>query len=348
MKIALILASNCWFSPYLNLYTSILDSNGINYDIISWNRDLSEPETPTTFSDKRQSNNKLKNYINYVSFVKSILYKNKYDKLIVFSPQIALLLSKTLILKYPKRYAIDYRDLSIEQNQLIKPLYSQLLNHSGLNVISSPGYKKYLPPANYIISHNINNKIAKSAIGKYHINKANPIKILTIGSIRDYESNIDVINGIANITNFELYFVGKGIASDKLQNYVKHRHIKNVFFSGYYTKKDEPTYIIDASLLNIFYPQIKSHISALSNRFYNSLIFKRPMIVTKHSIQGDYAEKYNIGISLENCKYLSSKIITFFNNIDNNLYETQCDKLLNIFIDENILFEKEVINFVLK
>ena len=44
MKIGLILASDIWRAPYMNIYTKILEQLNIDYDVISWNRDGKDKE----------------------------------------------------------------------------------------------------------------------------------------------------------------------------------------------------------------------------------------------------------------------------------------------------------------
>jgi hypothetical protein len=63
--------------------------------------------------------------------------------------------------------------------------------------------------------------------------------------------------------------------------------------------------------MNIFYPRVITHDTALSNRFYNSLIHRKPMIVTKGTIQGDYAERFNVGVAIEDCNNLVENLRNF-------------------------------------
>lgn len=96
MKIALVLGANVWFSPYVSIYTRFFEKKGVDYDIISWNRDGSNegnisydaPVLSTTSNLK-----KLQFLLSYILFVIKTIKRNKYDKLVVFTPQIAIPLS---------------------------------------------------------------------------------------------------------------------------------------------------------------------------------------------------------------------------------------------------------------
>ncbi len=97
--------------------------------------------------------------------------------------------------------------------------------------------------------------------------------------------------------------------------------------------------------MNIFYPRVITHDTALSNRFYNSLIYKKPMIVTKGTTQGDYAEMYQVGVVVENCNNLTEDLKTFLEK-DYNDYTKRCNDLLMLFLNDQHKFVNVVKNFV--
>lgn len=350
MKIVLILPGNLWFCPYVNIYVKILEKNNIKYDIISWNRDGSESSGKFTFDMPEKAGGKItkfSKFINYLKFIKNRLDNDNYDKVIVFGPQLGILLYSYLKKKYNKKFIFDYRDLSIEQLPVFKWIFKKLLSISNVNVISSIGFKKYLPQQDYIVSHNFNlDSSADYKNTSADILQDNSINIVTIGSIRDYSANIEVVKSLANKPSFNLYFIGKGDVSNLIKNYVELNNINNVFFSGFYNKSEEAELISNATFLNIYYPKIKSHSSAMSNRFYNSLVYKRPMIVTSDSIQGHYVEEYNLGLSVYNCENLAEKIIQFKNKFEANAFDASADKLLLLFIHDYEVFNVAVKQFL--
>ena len=351
MKIGLVLPGNIWFCPYVKIYTEILEINNIEYDIISWNRDGSELHSDTTFNCVVKATNrfnKFKPFISYVKYIIHTLKSNNYNKLVVFGPQLGILLYFFLKKHYYNKFILDYRDLSIEQLPLFKLIFNKLVLVSNLNVISSFGFIKYLPSGEYNISHNFNIQLIDDLNSQTSesIFKEEKINILTIGSIRDYESNLEVVKSLGNNEKFILYFIGKGIASELLKKYVKENNINNVFFKGYYEKNEEESLIKNSTFLNIFYPKIKSHSSAMSNRFYNSLIYKRPMIVTSKSVQGDFVEKFNLGLSINNCNNLAEEIQYFKNNFDYKKFDDSTNKLLNDFKIDYDCFKIKIENFI--
>ena len=200
----------------------------------------------------------------------------------------------------------------------------------------------------YYLSHNFDIAAVKKALESENVtNKSKTGKkvVLTIGGIRDYSSNVEVIKGLANNPEYVVSFVGRGPAAEPLEKYCKENGIENVTFKGYYEKEEEAGYVKEASFMNIFYPRKLSHDTAVSNRFYNSLIFRKPMIVTKNTTQGDYAEKYEVGIAIETADGLAEKLRTFL-HLDFAEYSIRCNKLLREFIHDYDEFEDMIKQFV--
>ena len=100
----------------------------------------------------------------------------------------------------------------------------------------------------YLLSHNFDVDIVKKALGEdFVVNlNDNPIDILTIGGIRDYESNVQVIENLSNIEGFTVRFVGKGPSAAALQNTAISLNAKNVSFVGYYPKDKEKDFVKEA------------------------------------------------------------------------------------------------------
>lgn len=350
-KLALLVPANIWFCPFVSIYTELLNSWDISYDIIYWDKSGEEVKTDFIYKGKIGSNpiEKLWGYYKFGEFIKSILRKEKYSGIIVFSSQIGVFLSSFLKKYYRNRYIFDFRDLSIEQKKVFFLPFKQLLNNSFANVISSPGFKQWLPSEfDYKISHNFNISEVIKAIDSSDCcsnHNQNPIEVLTIGGIRDFQSNSSVISALSNKSNFYIRFVGKGPASDSLKNYAKSLNTLNIEFCGYYKKEEEPHYISSSSFMNIYYPQTRLHSSALSNRFYNSIIYRRPMIVTRGQIQGEYCEKYNLGVSISNTDNLDQKLYDWIKDTDQVEYNNNCIALLKNFLEDYKIFRDTFFSF---
>lgn len=347
MKIGLIIPANEGFQPFVTIFKKILDKENVEYESVIWDR-MNMEENGIVFhrSSAPAQNNilKLLNYAGFARFAAKVSKKRQYDKLIIFGPQLALFMYPFLKKHYNKKFWMDYRDLSIEQKCM--GLYKKVLEISEYISISSPGFKKALPDGyDYILSHNFDINEIRDVLQKTCERKKSSdiITISTIGSIRDFDANAEIIDNIKNNPNIKLRFIGKGIASESLHNYAKNVNAKNVEFKGYYDKSIEHTFYEETDFVNIYYPHLLSHDTALSNRFYKSLVFKKPMIVRSKSIQGDYVEKYNLGLSLDNCTDLQEKLTSF--TVDDK-FETRCNSLLREFAEDYDIFENKFIHFI--
>lgn len=352
IKIALILPGSIWYAPYVRIYTRILDENNVKYAIISWNREGDDKSEGFQYNIRCENGHGSAGfyaYNKYVKFIKKTVKEQQFTHIIVFGPQMTCLLSPFLLLHFRNRFMIDYRDLSIEQKIGFRQLFSLMLKFSRINVISSPGFRRCLPKRRYYLSHNFDVNAVKRAlnnsIGEAGFNTKQGIIVLTIGAIRDFSSNIEVTKAIANRKGFSLRFVGRGRGTvERLQEYCKKIKAENVSFVDSYDKSEESGYVKEATFMNIFYPRVITHDTTLSNRFYNSLIYRRPMIVTKGTCQGDYAEKNNVGVAITDCNTITTNLHKFLKQ-DYKKYVKRCDSLLQEFLTDQEQFEKAVINF---
>ncbi len=352
--IGILIPNNLWFCPYVGIYTNILNKNGVPYEIVTWCRDGKDEQGCIQCKDlNNYSNNisRLLSYYLYSCFVKRVVKRKKYEKLIVFTPQLAIFIAGFLKRHYRGKYIFDYRDLSIEQRGIFKKPFVTVLNNSMANVISSPGFKTYLPEGfNYVLSHNFNIGKVRQVLNNDTILQPSlsfeSIEVLTIGGIRDYDSNVQVIDALSNKQGFTVRFVGQGPSAETLKQHAKRIGANNVHFEGYYSKEKEAGFIEDCTFMNIFYPRLHSHDTALSNRFYNSLIYKKPMITTADTTQGNYARDYSIGVAIENCDGLDHVLKDFLNGIDIQHYSQQCNDLLASFVLDYEKFEGVVKQFV--
>ena len=348
-KVAILLPANVWFCPFVNIYTHNFDKYNIKNDIINW--DKSGNENTCAYSYKGHTGNsslsKLLGYWKFSRFVKKALIQGHYDRIIVFSSQIGIFCSLFLKKYYQSKYIFDFRDLSIEQYSFMRRPFLRLLNNSYANVISSPGFKKCLPKGiKYYISHNfVADNVLNALAPKPQKLPQDPISVLTIGGIR-IDANPQIIEALGNKSGIKLDFVGRGAGANTLKDIVNGNDFKNVFFEGYYDKEEEGDIIEKATFLNIFYPDWISHKTAMSNRFYNSLIYKRPMIVTKGQIQGDYCEKYNVGLAIDTTIGLDQKLKDWLKNTNMEEYQGNCIRLLKVFLKDDNHFKSMLQRFL--
>ena len=150
--------------PYVKDYEKILSANGIEYDFIFWNRSEDSTEsysgegTAHNFDRrvKKSKTSKVIPFFLWSRFARKVLKRNNYDFLIVCTTIPAILLVDKLIRKYRGKFLFDIRDFTYENYRLYKAILKKLVATSGINVISSKGFLKWLPEGGeYVCTHNI-------------------------------------------------------------------------------------------------------------------------------------------------------------------------------------------------
>nr|WP_315161303.1 hypothetical protein [uncultured Flavobacterium sp.] len=195
---------------------------------------------------------------------------------------------------------------------IIRPV----IKDSYKTTISSPGFLKWLPKfKNYELSHNhrFDNYFNSSS---YVYESEFKHIILTIGFLRDFETNKIVINSFENNKNFTLKFVGRGLAYEPLMEFVKENQIQNVIFTGEYDKKDEIDFLKEASLINILLGDDLNSETLMTNRFYLAISNGIPVMVSGNSTQAEYVQKYNLGIVIDNDNIISDIVSTYIDQFD--------------------------------
>ena len=261
--------------------------------------------------------------------------------MVVFEPQIGILLYNYLKSHYNKKFVFDYRDISVDR--FFKKRFKNLLDVSEMVAISSPGFKRVLPSGfDYIISHNISKAILFSRIHVIPPFKTNNIIISNIGLIRDIEANMEIVEALKNNKNIILKFVGKD--SEKIEKLTK--NITNVECLGFYNKEDEIHLTMQTDFINLFFPDVLNYSINLANRFYKALICKRPLIVRSNTVHADFVTKYKLGIVIENCSELEQKLCDYTEGFDFGVFSKNTDLLLKEIISDYYHFRNQFSNFL--
>ena len=194
--------------PYVKNYEQILIEQNIEYDIINWDRFQIEEIDENTYRDEKKGHQRnFLDYTKYKNFLLDKLNVTHYDKIIVFGIQLCYFLKNLLTKDYKGKYVIDIRDY----NKILHFFnISELIEYGSYTVLSSPGYKVWLPKSNkYLINHNtqISNlnelQEIETAFNKEKVNIAN------IGAFRDFYINRRFVDTLKNSERFVLYYYGE-------------------------------------------------------------------------------------------------------------------------------------------
>lgn len=353
-KILLISSSSPNIAPFLSFYTCVLEQNNISYDLLFWNRDHSEEVSKEknnyivydkTYNDFSSPVKKLMDTFRFNSFCKKVMKTNVYSGVICFTIQTSFLLCFFLIRKYKSKYIFDIRDYSkVLDNPIFRIIVDILIKNSYATAISSEGFKQWLPDSNkYFISHNIDSSLIKYKPRSKE--KSGTLRILTIGQINRFEPNDKLMAAFSSHGDTELIFAGYGPYYQKYIDFCKENRITNVFFLGRYRKADELSFYENTDMVNILFLNYLNSDTLMSNRFYNAVVCRKPIIVNSNSYQAALVEKYHLGIVIDDYNNLDQKILTYYYTLDRDEFEAGCKSFLDFVSEDNKHFSSVIHRF---
>jgi hypothetical protein len=356
MKIAIIISGNSSKSPYLSYYSNFLDKQKIEYDIICWNRRLIDEPITIAYNVSQDEDkgyfHRFYSYLGYRRFVINCLNRNNYDKIIISTIAIAILLYPYLKKHYRNKYIFDIRDYSLILNFTWFILKS-LIDNSAATVISSKGFTHWLPKSsNYYIAHNFPFELTKGNVellSKEHFNQnMKPLEITTIGSLRDFEANKLIIDSFKNSNQFKIKFIGTGPAYNPLKKYVLENKVSNASFYGYYQKKDEADLLKKSDIINNFTNIDLNSRTLMTNRFYLSAVLGIPMLVRFGTYQAEICQRYNLGCIVKTEIDIKLQLKEFLKTFNENDFINGCKRFLKKVENDTMKLDFFLLDFTSK
>lgn len=347
MRVLFLLADNVYLTPYLQYYTNILRKMNIKYKIFFWDKNNNE-----NINDKHyirftyNTERKIKKIYGYYKFRKSILKlikKENFDIIVPLHPIVSFILANVLVNEYRKRYVYDIRDYSYEKYFWYRLTEKKLARNSMINIISSKGYKNFLPEEEYFVTHNIPN-ISQNELDK-HKQLNNPrgkINISYIGLIRFMDQNKKVLNFFKNDERFHLNFIGTN--AKQLQNYCDKNDIRNVTLIDTFDSKDTLNYYDNTDvIMNLYGNHTPLLDYALSNKLYYSACLYKPILVCEDTYMELVSKKYEIGYSLPmKSTKEKEKLYEWLINMNRKKFIVQCDVFMKDVYKEEEKLNKEI------
>lgn len=360
--IGIIFLLNVRYAPYINKYTDILIRNNKDFEIIYWDR-LNSPDAPKEWKSKVFNYNsrldkskitKISDFLKFRKFVIQTIESQKYEKLIVLTTLTGIFLADKLLKNYSDNYILDIRDYSFEKNPIYKKLVSKLVEKSNFTTISSEGFKNFLPESKkYIKVHNFRHEdiMISTECARERWNAEEKIKISFLGSIRHFELDTKFIETFINDNRYILEYIGDGPHYVKLKKYIIENNY-DVNIPGRYHFKDKSNILQNVNLINGYYDD-KEYINkfAVSNKFYDSLIYKIPLLVNKDVYLGDIVRENYLGITINLETHSEKSSITnyiyeYLKEFDYNKFEKKCNEMLQDILLEDQIFEQKLSDFI--
>lgn len=335
---------NC---PFLDKYIDILDNLKLDYKIIYWNRNSKDNQGIV-----REGNTVEYRYYQDISkskiqkiygFIKFKLFLNneirKYNSLILLTTLSAFILVDKLN-KYKKKYIFDFRDPSFENNFIFFKILSKIIINSYFTCISSLKFKDILIKNDYFMAHNFRySDIVCSREREFLFRKkekSSSLNIVYFGAIREFEHIKSQIQLFKNDKRFNIYYYGIGSDYLKLKEYIDNGEYNNIHLMGEYYNNEKYKFLEITDIINNHYPIINNYDICTSNKFYDCIIYKRPLLSNYKCIDHINSKKsgLGIGLKLENKNDLD-KLYDWYHNIDERQFNLSSEKELKAIIEDD-------------
>jgi len=351
--IAIVFVLNPNFAPYIKKYTRIIESMKLDYKIIYWDRLDSKnhnSENSVIFRYKKDLSSskfsKISSFIKFRKFVNNELSKD-YTHVILLSTLSGFLINRKNLKKYYNKIVYDIRDYTYESLPFYKYKEKKIIEKSSIVPISSNGFLNFLPKSEkYIINHNIpaEEKNDESLIRKYSDDKY-PITISFVGAIRHFNIDKKLVEIFGNDNRFRLEFHGYGMTYEKLKDFISDKY-NNVDITGYYSNEEKKDFYSRCDIINNYYSDEYINKYAISNKFYDSLVYKIPIWGNPNVYLGQAIKQYGLGIALRLDNNIKEKLINEFESFNYDKFQINCTKLLKEIRDEENNFELQIIKFL--
>ena len=349
--ITLIFCGDIMVCPYLNRYTTEFDKLNVPYRVLFWNRNLRDLELPSNYycynsvcDDTDGKLKKAKDFHGFRKWIVAHLKSQKSDALILLSTLTGILLFDKLK-KYKKKYIFDIRDYSFENHALFRFLEKGVIKNSFFTAISSKGFKAFLPEHDYVIAHNFNRNemVANPKFAKTD----GVIHFVWNGTIRYFDFQKKYLDALANDSRFLMVYHGKGEHLERFRTYCEEKGIKNVVFTGPYDNSKKYELLKSAHVLNNCYggnygEELRY---AVSNRFYDGLIYRIPQVVEENGYKASWASALEIGLPKDADASFADKLYDYYVAIDEKGFEANCEKALEEIIKEDDIYISKIHEF---
>lgn len=355
-KVAFIYIGNIEICPYIKNYTNILDAKKEKYDVFFWEREkLNDFYPDNYFRFQFNSDPAKKKIYKIFDFIKFFLWLHKqkigkkYDKVVCLDTLSAILFF--FAGKCNAKIAIEIRDYSYEKFILFRLIETMVLKNANKIFISSNAFLEFLPARfDYFLSHNF-------AMDEYLDRKednlksdiSDKIRLVYVGSLKYFNCQKAIVDQLGNDSRFEIYYRGYGPEYIRFVDYCSKHNIGNISISGLYTNVQKKEFYQEADFIINCYDinEGAEVLYALSNKYYDGLIYGIPQLVEADTYKASLVTSYNLGIEWDyKTDGLANRIIEFVNSYNKEKFCKQCESLMNSYAEDNMRYYSVVEDFL--
>lgn len=354
--VALVFCGDLKYCPYIKRYIERLDLYKIEYKVYFWNRSGFVLDLPPFYeyfdSSSELSKGKLSKAVDFLRFREWIirkLHSEKPDKVIALSTLTGVILGRELYAN-KRPYVFDIRDYSYEHIFPFFYIEKKVIEKSYFTAISSRGFESFLPNHEYTIAHNFNRNDIRA--GKKFVKREGKISFVWNGVVRYFEFQKQYLDALKNDDRFEVIFHGDGPELELYQNYCEDNGIENVLFTGSYDNSEKEKILDTADVLNNCYGYTKNAGNklkyAVSNRFYDGMIYHIPQLVEPDGFKPEWARKIGIGVSFIANSGFADALYDYYMKLVPEQFDQACELALQQVLSEDDWYIDQIDSFISK
>lgn len=290
----------------------------------AWNRGNIEFEDKENYiySSNEGYGKKIKKLLgmkNYLNFIKQTI--NNYNPEIVIASQWDMLLL-TILSDFKGKIIYENLDLPTSSNKVIlktlllleKVMLKKIAGIIYASRFFIPLYSKYKIKKLLLENYPLREIDEK----EFEIEKKKKLRISFIGGLRYFETMKNLLIASQDKENIEIYLIGKGPENDRFKNFINENRLKNIFIIDSYKYEEIKKLYLNTDFVWAVYPNRDYNVKfAISNKFFESILFEKPCFFAKNTLLGDFVEQNQIGITVDpyNVEEIKNKIEKLNENI---------------------------------
>lgn len=332
-KICFVTMGNIYTVPYLSTYTNHIDGN---YSVIYWDREeKNEVEGNNKYYrffkklSQKDRVGKIVGYLQYRKFVKSILLRENFDLVIFLQTWSALLMADVVEKHYPGKYVVDIRDYTYEKNPVIYHREKKLMKKAAMCIVSSEGYKEFLPPHDYFVFHNARELPLDKVVALRERNKKrSALNISFIGYVNYQEQHKKLLMNLKDDPRFHMSFIGT--RSMELEAFCKDNAIKNVTLIDTFDSSKILDFYENTDFVHNLYGNHTPVLDyALSNKLYFAAELNIPILTCPDTYMANVSTEYGFGLEADVADPdLGDKLWNYYNSIDWHRFNSDCERFM--------------------
>lgn len=295
---------------------------GYDVHILAWDRDTNVEEISdyiqvadvqipiTRLGYKASYGEGMKNLKAFLAFqfgMRKWLRKHDFDVVHACDFDTAFF-SKGVVRRKKEKFVFDIFDFLYGEPKgivqtTVKRVQLQIINNADATIICTEERNKQIigsSPKKLTVIHNTPASAQFRQCDK-KTKETNRIKIVYVGILQDFRLLKEIADAVSAINNIEFHVGGFGKYEDYFKDMAK--NFDNIYFYGRLTYDQTLSLENECDImLAIYDPAIENHRFAAPNKFYESLMLGKPVVMVKNTGMSQVVENNGIGVLIDYSK----------------------------------------------